>query len=139
MKSTYQIPSIHLDSRPLPTVVPKIIQLSEAERYRDLSNDYDLTDYPDCKRKVSALDLLRINDEKAILSALLPFPGNMTLVVVLDYLAGCRPADSLFVRRTLQAIQLVLSLFPQVTIMLAVTPTEQDFFRDIINTAYKRA
>ena len=137
MKSTYRLLSVFLDGKALPGKEPAIMDATEYDETDDIRSERTLLDYPVCVRKTSAMFLLGQQNFNQVEMMIERIDCRMMLVVLLDYYAGCDVANQLFIKRTLQMIEMITKRFPQASVVLASSVSELIYYRILISEVLK--
>ncbi len=120
MKSSYHLLGIYLDRVPLPEKKPEIIDLQNLCYVWDICEDYNLFDYPVCRRKISGSQLLSANTLTDYENHLNLIKECKELIVTPEYRSRSRVACRLYVKRMLQALYLLLEHHPYLAVIIAV-------------------
>ena len=119
MKSTYKILSSHLDGKPLARDVQVKIWGPDYENLFFIEAEYNLFDFPHCKRALLGSNLLM--DNLSLITNQMDQLDNVEeLVIKIDYSSPMTPINKLFLKRVLQAVGQLQQRYPDVTYIIAV-------------------
>ena len=103
MKSSYKILSVNLDGLPLAKNVPIDVWSNSDNNLFDVEADYNIFDYPHCRRVVLASALLSADLKKLSLK-ISQLQVLEELLVKIDYISPLAVTNRLFLKRILQAV-----------------------------------
>lgn len=117
MKSTYKILSVNLDGLPFAKNIPvEICSISEEKQF-GIEADYNLFDYPHCKRVALASEFLSTNLE--MISHRIELLGILEeLVVKINYTSPLDVINRLFLKRILQVIAQLQQWHPDIKFII---------------------
>ena len=118
LKSTYKILSAHLDGLPLAKGIFIRNWSSSDENLFDLDAEYNLYDYPHCRRSVSGIALLSAN-LPAISRKIDQLKILEDVIIKVDYCSQLTVANRLFLKRIFQAIGQLQIWHSDITFTLA--------------------
>lgn len=136
MKSTYRLLSLFLDRQALPDKEPVLADSSEYDETDDICSERNLLDFPVCIRKVSAMFLLGQESFQQVETIIEKVDCRMTLVILLDYHAECEVANRLFIKRTLQMVEMIKKRYPRASFMLAAPASELMCIRALVSNIF---
>lgn len=136
MKKSYKLLSIYLDRKPIPFARPKVIPVNQPEAIYDVGKEYTLFDLKEFKRKQTLSSLLACKDLDEMYAIINRRKGCNNLCLWLDYLTGIAYADLLFVKRSLQCLNLLEEHFPEVTFELIANNGEEEIYDRLLDNYY---
>lgn len=123
MKSTYKILSVQLDGVPAAKNVPLKMWSQEEERLFCIDREYNLFDYPHCCRFINGSMLL--SEDIEIISGIIEQLGVLEKAIVkIDYYSPLVTVNRLFLKRILQAIELLRQRHSRVNFTIAAEEAE---------------
>lgn len=136
MKSSYNLLSIHLDQKPIPKQELQFIHLNDVKEIWDISDNYNLFDYPICNRKISGQKLLSANSLEDITTLVNKLVNCNIITIVLDYWSISTVAIKLYAKRVLQMVALLLQNYPAIKFQLAGDDSK---WHQVLKTIYLEA
>lgn len=132
MKSTYKILSAHLDGKSLAKNVQVKIKLHEYEKLFPINAEFNLFDFPHCRRIQLASELLT-NNLSIISNQMFLLETLEELIIEIDYHSPLLPINNLFLKRVLQAIGVLQQIRSDVTYTISVEMCDFDSIKTIYN------
>lgn len=135
MKSTYKILSVNLDGLPLAkNIAVKALSSNEALLF-GIDADYNLFDYPHCRRAISVSALL--SDDLSMLSHNIEQLQILEeLIVKIDYISPLAVTNRFFIKRILQAIGQLQKWHPEINFVLVAECNELNKIKALIRQLY---
>ncbi len=123
MKSTYKILSVQLDGVPVAKNVPLKMWSPEEKRLFCIDREYNLFDYPHCCRFINGSMLLS-EDIEMIAGMIERLDVLEEAIVKIDYYSPLVTVNRLFLKRILQAIELLKRRHSHVIFTIAAKEAE---------------
>ncbi len=130
MKSTYKILSVNLDGLPLAKNVPVDVWSTIDDNLFGIEAEYNLFDYPHCRRVMLVSVLLSVDLKKLSLKVR-QLHVLEELVIKIDYISPLAVTNRLLLMRVLQAAGQLQQWHPDIKIVISVKISELDKIKPI--------
>lgn len=117
MKSTYDILSVELDGAPVATNIPIKLWSSDEDFLFPIDANYNVFDYPHCRRVIMATELLSKNINK-LSNEIGALKILEELVIKINYCSPLPVNNRLFLKRIYQAISLLQRNHPNIVFVI---------------------
>lgn len=135
MKSTYRLLSIFVDGVDIPCDKPDVYE-ADCNNIFDLYSEETLLDFIVNERKIAGSMLLSCENKDDLESKIQMAGKCDKLWIVLDYYSGMEAADMLYIKRTLQVMTIIQSMYPRLNIAFTASENHEKF-RAQMNKVYE--
>ena len=136
MNRSYKLLSIFFDKKPIPEILPTIVQLNNFNEIRNYDEAFSLFDLNEYQRKIKGTEVLSCSEYKDFERKCSYLVECEKIIIVLDYYSDMQAANHLYLRRLLQAVCMISKKFPNVNVCLGISQSMAGKYLEILEEIY---
>jgi len=136
MNNSYKLLSIFLDKKPIPEVIPDIVYLKNIETISNYDEEYSLFDLNIYQRKIKGMDILSCSQYEDFEKICFFISDCEKVIIEMDYFSNMHAANSLYMRRLLQAMRMITEKYPTVKVCLGYDNDIVENYAKILEEIY---